>query len=223
VLASLAQYGVRALLRETNVKQVNGESRGIQYRFTYLLNGFVAYVAAADIERLRAHPEVSNVSEPQQATFHLDRAIDYSLGTQTNPADRRNGRCMARRKSSARSTPARTRRRPPENRRFEGQGLNIAIIDSGVDYRHPMFGGTGNNTPLPRVSGANETPNDNKKVIYFYTFNEPLVIRPMTSATARSSLQMPPVTVWTGVRLRVSDSALAVMAPVSGRRRTTRN
>jgi subtilisin family serine protease len=37
-----------------------------------------------------------------------------------------------------------------------------------------MFGGTGNTTPLPRVSGAPEMPTDNKKVIYFYTFSQPL-------------------------------------------------
>jgi hypothetical protein len=173
-LASLPQYGVRALLRETNVEQVNGQSRHIQYRFTYLLNGFVAYVAAADIERLRAHPEVSNVSEPQQATFHLDKAIDYSLGTQPNPADRRDAVYGPTKEFRPIDTGANPETPRPKIDGFEGQGLNIAVIDSGVDYRHPMFGGTGNTTPLPRVSGNPEMPTDNKKVIYFYTFSQPL-------------------------------------------------
>ncbi len=88
-LNSLSQHGVRALLRKTDVTQINGATRHIQYRFTYLLNGFVAYVATEDVERLRALPEVAHVSEPAQMSFHLDRAIDYSLGTQTDPAARR--------------------------------------------------------------------------------------------------------------------------------------
>jgi subtilisin family serine protease len=57
---------------------------------------------------------------------------------------------------------------------FEGQGMNIAVIDSGVDYRHPMFGGIGLTTPLPRTSGEPASPDDNRKVIYFYAFSEPV-------------------------------------------------
>jgi hypothetical protein len=173
-LASLSGRGVRVLLRETNVKQINGADRRIQYRFTYLLNGFVVYVAPADIERLRAQPEVMLVSEPQQATFHLDKAIDYSLGTQTNPADRRTAVYGPTKEFRPIDTGANPETPRPKIDGFEGQGQNIAVIDSGVDYRHPQFGGTGLTTPLPRVSGNNEAPNDNKKVIYFYTFNEPI-------------------------------------------------
>jgi hypothetical protein len=172
-LGSLSGRGIRALLRETDVKQVNGAERHIQYRFTYLLNGFVAYVATADIERLRAQPEVLVVSEPQQATFHLDKAIDYSLGTQTNPAARRDAVYGPTKEFRPIDTGANPETPRPKIDGFEGQGRNIAVIDSGVDYRHPQFGGIGLNTPLPRVSGNNEMPNDNKKVIYFYTFNEP--------------------------------------------------
>ena len=173
-LASLSQRGIRALLRETDVKQVNGQSRHIQYRFTYLLNGFVAYVAEADVDKLRALPEVAYVSEPQQVTFHLDKAIDYSLGTQTNPADRRDAVYGPTKEFRPIDTGANPETPRPKIDGFEGQELNIAVIDSGVDYRHPMFGGTGLTTPLPRVSGNEESPTDNKKVIYFYTFNQPI-------------------------------------------------
>jgi hypothetical protein len=174
--ASLAQRGVRALMRENDVTQIDGSVRRIQYRFTYLLNGFVAYVATEDLDRLRGLPEVAVVSEPEPTEFHLDRAIDYSLGTQTNPADRRTAVYGATQEFS----PATGDAAHPETPRttkvdgFEGQNINIAIIDSGVDYRHPMFGGIGQQTPLPRVSGQPENAMNNKKVIYFYAFNEPV-------------------------------------------------
>lgn len=40
--SSLSGRGVRALMRETDVKQIDGSVRHIEYRFTYLLNGLVA-------------------------------------------------------------------------------------------------------------------------------------------------------------------------------------
>ncbi|HSH38055.1 MAG TPA: S8 family serine peptidase, partial [Chthoniobacterales bacterium] len=173
-LGQLSTRGVRALMRQTNVTQLDGAARPIQYRFAYLLNGFVAYVASDDVERLKAQPEVAHVSEPVQAEFHLDRAIDYSLGTQPNPADRRTAVYGATQEFRPVDTGANPETPRPKIDGFEGQGQNIAIIDSGVDYRHPMFGGIGQQTQPPRVSGRPESPNDNKKVIYFYTFNEPL-------------------------------------------------
>ncbi len=171
----LASRGVRALLRETNVKQIDGAARTIHYRFTYVLNGFVAYVADADIDKLKALPEVAHVSEPLRADFHLDRAIDYSLGTQTNPADRRTAVYGANQEFQPAGSPGHPE--TPFSTKidgFEGQNMNIAIIDSGVDYRHPMFGGIGQTTPLPRVSGRPESADDNRKVIYFYAFSEPV-------------------------------------------------
>jgi hypothetical protein len=173
--ASLAQRGVRALMRETDVTQVDGSVRHVQYRFTYLLNGFVAFVATDDIDRLKALPEVAHVSEPQQVQFFLNNAVDYSLGTQTNVADRRtavygpNKEFHPPGSAGHPETPASTKLDG-----FEGQNMNIAVIDTGVDYRHPMFGGTGLDTPVPRVSGQPESPDDNTKVIYFYAFSQPV-------------------------------------------------
>ena len=175
-LASLPERGVRALMRRTNATQIDGSVRLIEYRFTYLLNGFAAYVATEDVERLRNLPEVAHVSEPEPVEYHLDRAIDYSLGTQTDPAARRTAVYGPTQEFS----PATGDAAHPETPRttkvdgFEGQNINVAIIDSGVDYRHPMFGGIGHGTPLPRVSGQQESAANNKKVIYFYAFNNPV-------------------------------------------------
>jgi hypothetical protein len=107
VLASLPQFGVRALLRETNVKQVNGESRHIQYRFTYLLNGFVAYVATADIDRLRrTRKSAMSASHSKQPSTSIRRSITASAPRRTRQIAAT--QFTVRRKSFARSTPART-------------------------------------------------------------------------------------------------------------------
>ena len=66
----------RHLMRETDVTQIDGSVRHIQYRFTYLLKGFVAYVAAEDIARLKALPEATHMEVAQPVRFHLDKAID---------------------------------------------------------------------------------------------------------------------------------------------------
>ena len=175
-LAGLPERGVRALMRRTHATQIDGSVRLVEYRFTYLLNGFAAYVATEDVERLRNLPEVAQVSEPEPVEYHLDRAIDYSLGTQADPAARRTAVYGPTQEFS----PATGDPTHPETPRttkvdgFEGQNINVAIIDSGVDYRHPMFGGTGQGTPFPRVSGQPESAGNNKKVIYFYAFNSPV-------------------------------------------------
>lgn len=171
---TLKSRGVRVLLRETDVRQLDGSVRHVSYRFTYLLNGFVAFVASADIERLRSLPEVAAVSAIKPSVFHLDKAIDYSLGTQPSVADRRAavyGATQEFRPIGSPGHPETPQTRAQKADGFEGQGLNVAIIDSGVDYRHPMFGGTGLTTPMPRISGQPESPSDNKKVIYFFAFS----------------------------------------------------
>ena len=175
LLASLTNRSVRALFRRADVRQIDGSVRRIEYRFSYLLNGFVAYVATDDIERLRALPEVREIYEIQPVQFLLDKAIDYSLGTHSTAAARRS----AVYGSNQEFTPEGGDPTHPEAPRtlkidgFEGQNIKIAVIDSGVDWRHPMFGGVGLTTPLPRISGNLESPGDNKKVIYYYALSSP--------------------------------------------------
>lgn len=175
LLSSLDERGVRALLRTTDAQQIDGSIRHIEYRFTYLLNGFIAYVAAGDLEALKKQPEVLSVERINTERFMLDNAIDYSLGTQFNPSDRRFAVYGANQELSPQTgIPGH-----PEAPRltaldgFEGQGINVAVIDSGVDWRHPMFGGIGFTTPLPRVSGQPASAADNRKIIYYYNLSSP--------------------------------------------------
>lgn len=176
-LALLAQRRINARMRVENVRQIDGSMRRIEYRFSYLLNGFVAYVSQGDLRRLRQMPEVAGVYEFPRVEFFLDRAIDYSLGTQTTPAERRDAVYGATKEFQPVNPNDPMHPEAPRLTKidgFEGQNMNIAVIDSGVDYRHPMFGGIGQATALPRVSGQPESAGDNKKVIYFYAFSQPV-------------------------------------------------
>jgi subtilisin family serine protease len=57
---------------------------------------------------------------------------------------------------------------------YEGQGINVAVLDTGIDWAHPMFGG--DPTP-PRLGIAPPVAavNTNKKVIYYMTFSGGLI------------------------------------------------
>lgn len=173
-IESLADKGIRAKMRVNYVPQIDGSIRRVEYRFTYLMNGFVAYVADEDLKLLKEQPEVSAVYKIEPVRFLLDQAVDYSLGTHPSVNDRRLAVFGPTQELTPDSIPGH-----PENPRnlaidgYEGQGINIAIIDSGVDWRHPMFGGTGLMTPLPRVSGNPARSGDNRKVIYYYALSSP--------------------------------------------------
>ena len=57
-VAQAATRGVPLLPRSKTVQAAPGVSHRIDYRFSYLLNGFIAYVPEARIADLRALPEV---------------------------------------------------------------------------------------------------------------------------------------------------------------------
>lgn len=173
-LATLYLRDIRALLKTADVRQIDGSVRHIEWRFTYLANGMVLYVATADLDRLRSQPEVLSVEIPETESFHLDRAIDYSLGTAPNVADRRQAVYGANQELSPLGSLGHAE--TPKTTTLdgqEGQGINIAVIDTGVDWRHPMFGGIGLGSPTPRVSGNPPAPGDNTKVIYYYSLSSP--------------------------------------------------
>ena len=48
---------------------------------------------------------------------------------------------------------------------YEGQGMYVSVIDTGVDWTHPMFGG--DVTPPRLAVGPNLPVNTNKKVVYY--------------------------------------------------------
>ena len=60
------------------------------------------------------------------------------------------------------------------NEGYEGQGINIAVLDTGIDWTHAMFGGD----PTPPRLGVlppSAAINTNRKVIYYMSFSGGLI------------------------------------------------
>src|SRR5688572_5514983 len=157
--------GVPLLLRTKTVPTGKG-TMTIAYRMSYLLDAIVAYVPESKLGALAALPGVRNVSQPARTRFFLDNSVNYLLGSQPTIPARRLAVYGATEElapsGSNGNGPAPT---PVDG--FEGQGMFLGIIDSGMNYEHPMLGGSGAGTPLPQRPPLTTTT-ANQKVRYWY-------------------------------------------------------
>src|SRR5256714_146550 len=124
----------------------------IQFRFNYVFNGMALDVPAAAVPTIAALPGVAGVTPNSEVRVHLDHAVDYTTAPQLygNP-------------------PRLTQFDTLNTGGLEGDGVNIAVVDTGVDWSHEMFGGD----PTPPQFGAAPPVaalNTNKKVIYYMNF-----------------------------------------------------
>lgn len=170
-IASLPARGIRILPAQVEAPQADGSVRTVKFRYTTVLNGFSAWVANGDLARLRALPEVRSVQVEERLRVNLDRAINYSLGTQFALADRR----LAVYGATEEMTPAGGAGHPETPRPttvdgVEGTNVVISVIDTGVDWKHPIFGGTGQTSPNPQIPPLAPAATDNKKVTYLVNF-----------------------------------------------------
>jgi subtilisin family serine protease len=164
-VARAASAGVPLLPRARRMDAApGGIAHRIEYRLSYLLNGFVAYVPEARIADLRALPGVKSVTRTAQTRFFLDHSVDYLLGSGASVAARRAAVYGATEELGPASgnAPAPT---PVDG--YEGQGILLGVIDSGMNYEHPMLGGSGIGTPLPQRPPLTTT-SANGKVRYWY-------------------------------------------------------
>ncbi|HEX8499810.1 MAG TPA: S8 family serine peptidase [Pyrinomonadaceae bacterium] len=148
-LASLAARGVAATLATQGVKGYDGRlAATVPLRYTLVYNGLALKVPRSAAPALRAMPEVKSVHADALLYPQLDRSVKYINAPKAYGAvpelsqfdDLREG--------------------------FEGQGMYLAVIDTGIDWTHPMFGG--DPTP-PRlgVAPASAAVPTNKKVVYY--------------------------------------------------------
>jgi len=148
-LAALPSRGVNGAVISRNVKNPDGSvAASVPLRYTLVYNGLALSVSRSAIAALEGLPEVQGVEFNDMLYTALDRSVDYinapkvygAVKELTQFDDLREG--------------------------FEGQGINIAVLDTGIDWTHPMFGG--DPTP-PRlgVAPAVAAVNTNKKVNYY--------------------------------------------------------
>ncbi|PYS70154.1 MAG: hypothetical protein DMF69_14530, partial [Acidobacteria bacterium] len=156
-LNTLRARGVEFTVDGVDVPNFTGDIAGhVDFRYTLVLNGIALKVAPASIATLKSMTEVKAVNATRALRLQLEKSVDYvnapaaygQVQELTPFDDLREG--------------------------YEGQGMNVAVLDTGIDWTHPMFGG--DPTP-PRLGIAPPVAaiNTNKKVIYYMTFTGGLI------------------------------------------------
>jgi subtilisin family serine protease len=128
----------------------NGETANIAFRFNYVLNGLTLEVPASAIPAIESMSQVKSVEENTPIQLHLDNAVKYTRATSLygNPPQIKMGDSL-------------------QTGGVHGEGVNIAIIDTGVEWQHPMFGGD----PTPPQFGVGPAmANVNRKVTYYMNY-----------------------------------------------------
>jgi minor extracellular serine protease Vpr len=149
-LGSLKSRGVNFTVDSVDIKGFDGGTAAtIQYRYTMVLNGIGMTLPKASLSILKSMPEVKNVSPNTQYHVALSKSVDYIDAPRlygSNPNDLTQFATY-----------------PDGN---EGQGVYVAVLDTGIDWTHPMFGG--DPTP-PRlgVAPASASVPTNQKVPYY--------------------------------------------------------
>ena len=127
----------------------NGEVSRIDFRYNYVLNGLALVVPESAVPAIGAMSGVKAVHNDERLQVHLDHGVGYTRAPELygNPAQVRMGDEL-------------------RTDGVHGEGIYIAVLDTGVDWAHPMFGG--DPTPPrfgvgPHVAAANH----NQKVPYY--------------------------------------------------------
>jgi minor extracellular serine protease Vpr len=156
-LNDLRARGVAFTIDGIDVPNFAGDIAGhVDFRYTLVLNGIALKVSPSAIATLKGMPQVKSVNATRALRLQLEKSVDYinapaaygQVQELTPFDDLREG--------------------------YEGQGINVAVLDTGIDWTHPMFGGDPTPPRLgiaPPVAGVST----NKKVIYYMTFTGGLI------------------------------------------------
>ncbi|HYN86518.1 MAG TPA: S8 family serine peptidase [Pyrinomonadaceae bacterium] len=155
-LNALRATGTTFEVESLDVKDFAGQTAAtVQYRFTLVYNGVTLKVPRAAVAAIESMPQVKDVHFNGVKRIALDHSVRYvnapkaygKIEELTPFDDNREG--------------------------YEGQGIRIAVLDTGIDWTHPMFGG--DPTP-PRLGVAPPTAAaNNQKVIYYMTTTAGLI------------------------------------------------
>ncbi|HEY0429788.1 MAG TPA: S8 family serine peptidase [Pyrinomonadaceae bacterium] len=156
-LAALQARGVSYEIDGVDIKDFSGATQmRADYRFNLVLNGITLKVPAAAISIIKSMPQVKSVKPNDYLKLALNKSVPYINAPPVYG-----------------QYPELT---PFDNFRegYEGQGINIAVLDTGIDWKHEMFGG--DPTP-PRLGIAPPLAavGSNQKVIYYLSFTGGLI------------------------------------------------
>jgi subtilisin family serine protease len=149
-LQALKAKGVNFSIDSVDVKGFDGATAAtVQYRYTMVLNGITLTLPKASLSILKSMPQVKSVEPNRMFHTALTKSVDYIDAPRLYGSNPNNMTQFAA--------------FPDGN---EGQGVYVAVIDSGIDWTHAMFGG--DPTP-PRlgVAPASASVNTNQKIAYY--------------------------------------------------------
>ncbi len=118
----------------------------VDYRYTLVFNGINLIVDPTAMARILAMPDVKNVHADELLYTTLDVSVPYIRAPHVYGAVKE------------------LTRFDHAGEGFEGQGVYVSVIDTGIEWQHEMFGGDPTPPRLgvePAVSGKNE------KVVYY--------------------------------------------------------
>ncbi len=147
-LAALDANGIAYTLESTAVPDYEGNLTEVPLRYTLVLNGLALTLDDSAVADVRAMSSVKSV----QRNWYLFPSLDNSVGYIRAPR--------------VYGDVAELTRFDDHREGFEGQGINVAVIDTGIDWTHEMFGD--DPTP-PRFGLAPQAAavDTHEKVIYY--------------------------------------------------------
>jgi subtilisin family serine protease len=158
-LKALSTNGISAALVTRNVNNFDGSlAATVPLQYSLVYNGLALTVDQSSIAALRRMPQVKSVHSDEKLTTNLNNSVPYIRAPQlygSNPND-------LTQFSTA----------PVGN---EGQGVYVAIIDTGIDWTHPMFGGDPTPPRLAVLPPGSTQDKTNKKVVYYLPLTDSAV------------------------------------------------
>src|SRR5215216_2558860 len=156
-LEELKSRGVSFTVEGVDLRDFAGNVAGrADYRFNLVMNAVTLNVPGAAIRVIESMPQVKRVVN--NAVLHLD--LNSSVKYINAPAVYGQVQEL---------TPFDTAREG-----YEGQGIYVAVLDTGIEWQHPLFGGD----PTPPRLGTMPPAaalNTNQKVVYYMSFSGGLV------------------------------------------------
>jgi subtilisin family serine protease len=149
-LSQLSAAGVEYSLVSVDAPNgPNGEVSNIQFRYNYVFNGITLAVPAAAIPTIEAMSQVKSVHRDETISMQLNNTVKYVRAPSLygNPPQVKMGDSL-------------------NTGGVHGEGIYIAVIDTGIDWSHAMFGGD----PTPPRFGVGPSVaavNSNAKVPYY--------------------------------------------------------
>lgn len=157
VLQRIAASGVDADLKTLDIANLAGlPAATVAYRYTMVFNGAALTVPVTQVHRLRDVPGVKDIHRPEFFTTQLDHSVPFTRAPELYGGVAETG--------------------PFDDLRegFEGQGVHISVIDTGIEWQHEMFGGDPTPPRLGVLASSALVP-ENAKVVYNMPMGDPVV------------------------------------------------